>query len=528
MHPGTPPRRRVSSQLTGLAAALALAGLLAGLAACQAPGPATAAGANEPRRVTPQRDWSDAIIYFVLVDRFADGDADNNLDHQPDNPGGWHGGDLKGLTGQLDEIAELGATAIWINPVQTQIDIGLPVDAIREAGVNEWFEHWGFHGYWMDDFTAVDPHFGSEADLSALVEAAHERGMKVLLDVVYNHSGYGSRYTTDPAFEGWVRPEQVNCDADPVRCQVGGLPDFRTEQDEVADYLLEANLGLAARTGIDGFRLDTAKHVTHEFWQSHRRRTAVELGEDFFLLAEVWGGSAEVMDPYFESDEVDAGFDFTFRGSCRDFVEGRMRAIAYSAYLERRHRVRDGYHLAHYLSSHDEPLFLHELGGDEARFRLCVATQMATLGIPVIYYGEEVGRTGSVWPTNRNDMPWGDRDVEPGAGVPRDEALRDWYQRLIALRRAHPALSRGSYTRLHADGDLLVFRREDAGSGDSAVVAVNRGRAPAEVIVEPAGWSGGVVDGLSGEAAAITAEGLRVQVPALDARIYVVADRRAE
>jgi alpha-amylase len=205
-----------------------------------------------------------------------------------------------------------------------------------------------------------------------------------------------------------------------------------------------------------------------------------------------------------------------------------MRAIAYSAYLERRHRVRDGYRLAHYLSSHDEPLFLHELGGDVARFRLCVATQMATLGIPVIYYGEEVGRKGSVWPTNRNDMPWGDRDVEPGAGVPRDEALRDWYQRLIALRRAHPALSRGTYTRLHADGDLLVFRREDAGSGDAAVVAVNRGQTPAEVVVAIEGWAGGIVEGLSGEAVAVTGEGLRVQVPGLGVRIYLAADRRAE
>jgi len=185
--------------------------------------------------------------------------------------------------------------------------------------------------------------------------------------------------------------------------------------------------------------------------------------------------------------------------------------------------VRDGYHLAHYLSSHDEPLQLHEMGGDVDRFKLCVATQMTSLGIPVIFYGEEVARDGGLWPTNRNDMPWGDRAVEPGAGKARDEALRAYYQRLISLRRAHPALSRGTYTRLYVEGDLLVFRKDDPSTGDSVVVAVNRGEAAAGTVVPaPEGWTA-AVDGLTGEAASLDGEGLNVAAPPLTARVYVRA-----
>lgn len=511
-----------SSRTGRLVLVFAAVGLLsAGCQSVSSQTPAVSTTPVTPVTIAPQRNWSDAVLYFVLVDRYADGDASNNANYQPQNPGGWHGGDLKGLAAQLDEIAELGATAIWINPLQEQINIGLPVDAVREAGVDQWFEHRGFHGYWIEDFEALDPHFGSEADLKALVDAAHARGIRVLLDVVYNHSGYGSKYEVDPRYRGWVRHQEPDCERDPIRCRVGGLPDFVTEQAEVATYLMDANIGLAKRTGVDGFRLDTVKHLDHDFWRAHRARTRAELGPDFFLLAEVWGGSSEILDEWFEGDEVDAGFDFSFRGSCQDFVAGRMRAVAYSAYLERRHRVRESYHLAHYLSSHDEPMQLHEMDGDRQRFRLCVAAQMTTLGIPVIYYGEEVAREGSVWPTNRNDMPWGARRIAPGAGKPRDEALRNWYRTLIALRRARPALSRGSYSRLHADGDLLVFRKDDATTGDAAVVAINRAEVGAAISVPaPPGWRS-AMDAITNDPAVLSTEGLDVRVPPLGVRVYV-------
>lgn len=517
---GQTARSRVLSgtrSIACVAAVLALAGCAGG-----PPVPATGPVAG-PVQVMPQRDWSDAVLYFVVLDRFADGSGANNTNVDRNNPGGFHGGDLAGLTAQLDEIAGLGATAIWITPVARQIDFCPPAQPPTGVAVpGGWFEHCAFHGYWADDYRAIDPRFGTEAELKALVEAAHARGIKVLLDVVYNHVGYDSRYLKDPAKAGWFRSKPVDCAEDPLTCQVGGLPDFRTERPDVQDYLLDAQLGLAERTGLDGFRLDTVKHVEHEFWQRHRRESRRRAGGQFFLLAEVWGGSATVLDDYFVNDEMDAGFDFTFKGSCESFVQGKGRTIAFASYLEKRHRVRPGYHLAHYLSSHDEPMALHNLGGDREAFRLCVALQMTSLGIPTIYYGEEVARDGSVWPLNRNDMPWGGRAVLPGRGVERDEGMRDYYRKLIEARRQHTALSRGGFRRLSSDGDLLVFERFDAEAGNAVVVAVNRGPAAARVAVDaPTAWRAGVREVVTGAAATVAGGKLEVDVPARQARIYV-------
>jgi glycosidase len=367
----------------------------------------------------------------------------------------------------------------------------------------------------------LDPRFGSEDDLKALIQEAHARGMKVLLDVVYNHVGYGSHYLEDSATRDWFRKKPVDCAADPLTCQVGGLPDLRTELPEVRAYLLDAHLGLAERTGLDGFRLDTVKHVEHDFWQAHRSATRERVGPDFFLLGEVWGGSAQVLDDWFVNDEMDAGLDFTFKGSCESYVQGKGRTIAFSAYLEKRHRVREGYHLSHYLSSHDEPSARMNLGGDQEAVKLCIALQMTSLGIPMIYYGEEVGARHTTWPMNRVDFPWGNRPVEPGRGVERDASLRDHYRRLIEIRRRHRALSAGGYERLSTDGDLLVFGRNHEPSGDAVVVAINRGTGPAEArVAAPAGWGGRAVDALSGEPAAVTEGTLQVVVPPRSARIY--------
>jgi alpha-amylase len=511
-----------------LACACALLVLGSALAGCASTGTTSTqrvATTHAPVKVVPQRDWSDAVLYFVILDRYADGDGTNDAKVDRNNPGGWHGGDLKGLTAQLDEIASLGATAIWITPVVQQIDFCPPSQAPVGVTVpGGWFEHCAFHGYWAEDFTRLDPHFGTEADLRALVEAAHARGMKVLLDVVYNHVGYDAHYLKDPATAAWVRTKPVECAVDELHCQVGGLPDLRTELPAVQDYLLAAQLGLAKRAGLDGFRLDTVKHVEHEFWQRHRLETRAQLGNDFFLLAEVWGGSATVLDDYFADDEMNAGFDFTFKGSCESYVQGKGRTIAFASYLEKRDKVRAGHYLAHYLSSHDEPMALANLGGDKQAFKLCVALQMTSLGIPTIYYGEEVARPGSTWPLNRSDMPWGKRAVLPGKGIARDEDMRAYYQRLIQARRENVALSSGVFRRLSWDGDLLVFERSDATSGNAVVVAVNRGKTEVTSVVDaPQAWgtSGEAADAITGVKLSVNAGRIAVNVPPRAARVYI-------
>ncbi len=446
--------------------------------ATPAPAPALAAAP-----AAPARRWSDEVLYFVVLDRFADGDASNNLKVDKKAPGAFHGGDFKGLHDQLDELSSLGVTALWITPVVKNID-----GFVTGAG----FPDWGYHGYWADDFHQVDPRFGTEQELKALVDACHQRGIRVLLDVVYNHPGYNSKYLKAPETRGWLRSEELGtCGQDDLTSCVSGLPDFKTEQPEVAKYLLDAQMAWGKRTGVDGFRLDTVKHVDHPFWQEHRRRTREELGKDFFLLGEVWGGDRESLDPWFSTDEMDAGFDFGFQGSALAWAQGRGRTVAFDSYLRSRHKVRKGYHLSHFLSSHDVPGALFQLQGNKALFRLAAALQLTTSGIPVIYYGEEVGRPGGDWPANRSDMPWGERAVQPGAGLPRDESLRQFYQKLIAIRRAHPALARGTHKGLVTEGDVYAFIRHEPESGDAVVVAVNRSNKKQSVSFPwPEAWSG--------------------------------------
>lgn len=498
-----------------LASLTLLAVLSAGCASGPPPAAESSAGPAErpPVSVRAQTDWREAILYFVVVDRFADGDRANNAGVDRAAKGAFHGGDLRGLRQQLGELAELGITALWITPVVKNID-----GFVTGAG----FPDWGYHGYWADDFTRLDPRFGSEEDLAALVDDAHRRGIKVLLDVVYNHAGYGSSYLTAPATRDWLRSEEAGtCGSDDLTSCLAGLPDFKTELPEVRDYLMDAHLGLAARVGLDGFRLDTVKHVTHDFWQEHRRRLDAELGEKFFLVGEVWGGDATSLDPWFAGDEMDAGFDFSFQGSVIGFLLGRGRPVAFNRYLERRHEVRDGYHLAHYLSSHDVRGGLAMLDGDVELFRLAALLQLTVSGIPTIYYGEEVARPGGDWPENRSDMPWADRQIPPGAGLPRDERLRADYRRLIAIRRAHPALWRGGHEGVHFDTDLLVFLRADPESEDLVMVAVNRGAEPVTASLErPPAWSGRQVRDIWGmEAVGGGGDRLELEVGARSARI---------
>jgi glycosidase len=493
----------------------ALATLLLWGCAGTRPAQKAAPEAARPVTVVPQADWSEAILYFAITDRWADGDLTNDADVDRSAKGTFHGGDLLGLREHLDEIAGLGATAIWITPVVKNID-----GFVTGAG----FPDWAYHGYWADDFTRLDPRFGSETELKALVDECHRRGIKVLLDVVYNHAGYGTHYLTDPSTKGWLRSEERGtCGQDDLTQCVAGLPDWKTEQPEVAEFLLQAQLGWAKRSGVDGFRLDTVKHVGHPFWQEHRKRTREQLGQGFFLLGEVWGGDAQVLDPYFASDELDAGFDFGFQGSVLGFVQGRGRAVAFDRYLKSREKVRPGYRVVDFLSSHDVPGALFQLGGDTRLFRQAAVLQFTSIGIPMIYYGEEVARIGGDWPDNRSDMPWDGRKILPGEGKPRDEALRADYVRLIAIRRAHPALSRGVHEKLVAEGDLLVFLQKDLKSDDAVVVAVNRGDSPVVArFPAPEAWGGGPVrDDWNGVAVPLTDGTVETTLEGKTARILV-------
>lgn len=459
--------------------------------------------------------WQDAVIYFVMLDRWADGDPANNPAVDLTAKGAFHGGDLKGLRASLDEIAGLGVTAIWITPVVKNIE-----GFVTGAG----FPDWAYHGYWPDDFTRIDPRFGTEDDLKGLVDDCHVRGMRVLLDVVYNHAGYNSRYLSDSRTKEWLRSSETGtCGQDDLTSCVSGLPDWKTELPEVDAFVMNPQLDLARRVGVDGFRLDTVKHIDHPFWKEHRKLTRERLSPEFFLLGEVWGGDAGVLDPWFAGDEFDAGFDFGFAGSVTGFLLGNGRTVAFDRYLKSREKVRPGYHLAHFLSSHDVKGSLSILGGDPDLFLLAAVLQFTSVGLPVICWGDEVARPGGDWPDNRGDMPWGDRPISPGAGKPRNDAVRERYLDLISLRRAHPSLSRGIHTGLSGKGDLLVYSQTDTVSADAVVVAVNRGAAEASAVFKvPALWGNAVIeDRWNRVSFPAPGDSMAIRVPPKSARILV-------
>lgn len=391
-------------------------------------------------------EWRDEIIYFVMLDRFADGDTSNNQGVDIDDPLAFHGGDLKGLAANLPEIADLGATAVWLTPIVEQVN---PVP--NEHGLFH-----GHHGYWANSFTRIDPRYGSEDDLRLLVERAHELGMKVILDVVYNHVGYDADWTkTRPE---WLR-QGDECGGNAETLCLAGLPDLRTERDDVRQYLFDAHIGLAERTGLDGFRLDTVKHISHDFWQEHHRVVRERLGPDFLLLGEVWGADKYLAEPYFASDELDAITDFAFREQTLKFLNGVSDASRFGRYLAKRHNVAEGKLLAPFLSNHDMPMLLAMLRGDVRKLNIAATLLFTLEGLPIVTWGEEVGRRGGIWPDNRQDMVWDDR---------RDEVLRQSFQNLIALRKATPSLNGSEIEILHAEGRALAFTR-----GPEALVLIN-------------------------------------------------------
>jgi alpha-amylase len=388
------------------------------LVAC---GAKTAAPAATKEPATP-------VIYFAMTDRFANGDRSNDHGADPAAAGAYHGGDLAGLRAKLPYLDELGVDVLWISPIVDNID-----EPVRGAG----FEDWGYHGYWAKDFERVDEHLGTEDDLRGLVAHAHARGMRVLLDVVLNHPGYGARWADDPA---WTRaPTRGDCGADALTECLYGLPDFRTERPEVADWLIARHVDWLARSGADGFRVDSAKHVGLDVLAGLRAAAPRA-----FLLGEVWGLRPGAPDaaPYL-AGAFDAVYDFELYERAFAFVTGAADARVTAAWLAARGPDADRF--VTFLNTHDTPGFLHRLGGDRDAFLVAAALLLTAPGTPLLYYGDELGRRGGDWPHNRSDMPWDAPDVHIQAGVRE-------------LVRAHRRVA-GPIEIVRAEERVLVYRR---------------------------------------------------------------------
>lgn len=417
------------------------------------------------------RDWDEAIIYFMLTDRFYDGNPDNNdpynLGYQDyDNPRGtYQGGDFKGVTEKLDYLEELGVNTIWITPIVENIAYDVNFDAPQGS-------YFAYHGYWAQDFEQLNPHLGTMDEFHELIDAAAARDIDIMADVVLNHPGYGLKpdsglgegappgYPNDEArqrFDGMLRESSGSGD---LKMELSGLPDFKTEEAAVREQLVDWQTNWVEKsTTANGnslayYRVDTVKHVDDTTWQ-HFRNQLTKQKPDFQLIGESWGAGQSNNHGYLGTGTMDSLLDFEFKETAHQFVAGNLES-ANQRLTERNQAMDNTSLLGQFLSSHDEDGFLHSLGNDHGKAMLAATLQMTAKGQPVIYYGEELGQTGANnWPEydNRYDLAWDQ--------VEENEMLAH-YQKLTAFRNANSDLM--------AKGD----RQHITGSDQEEFIVVER------------------------------------------------------
>lgn len=416
----------------------------------------------------------EAVFYQIFPERFANGDSTNDPagtlpweDGVP-APDNFFGGDLQGVIDHLDHLEELGVNAIYFTPV-------------FKATTN--------HKYDTMDYMQVDPHFGDNEKLKELVKVCHARGIRVLLDAVFNHSGYWFppfqevlEKGKDSKYIDWfyvrdypiVTEPRPNYDTFAFEWR---MPKLNTENPEVSKYLLDVAEYWIKEVGIDGWRLDVANEVDHAFWREFRQ-TVKRVNPDAYILGEIWHDSM----PWLQGDQFDAVMNYPVTDAVLEYIA--KQSIDAEAFANQIHTVLAGYPQQvnevafNLLDSHDTPRLLTLVEGDKRKLKLAVLFQLTFLGTPCIYYGDEVGMTGGADPGCRKPMEW--REAK------QDRELLGFYQSLIELRKKHRALRDGSFRFLKAEGDVVVVER--AYGGETFVIAFNRGAKPVEVEVpRPAG-----------------------------------------
>ncbi len=431
-------------------------------------------------------DWvRDAIFYQIFPDRFARSltlPKPAYLDEWGATPTnqGYQGGDLIGVMERLDYLQDLGVNAIYFTPI---------------------FQSASNHRYHTHDYEKVDPMLGGNAALRRLLDAAHARGMKIVLDGVFNHASRGFFQFHDilengrnSAYLDWFTihgyPLNAYDSPKPPRYDawwgLPALPKFNIKTPAVREYLL----GIARHWidfGIDGWRLDVANEIDDDaFWREFRHR--VRAGNpDAYIVGEVWKESQH----WLQGDMWDAVMNYLFTRACVGFFIGdeadrgeldrttlsattTLDAPAFAAEID---RVLGLYHpevnavQLNLLSSHDMARFLTLARGDQSALRLATLFQMTYPGAPSIYYGDEIGLSGGHDPLNRGAFPW--------EASRWDHDLLHDFQRLIALRTSSPALRRGSYRRLLAQGHVHVHERSY--ENETVIVAINVGKSDQRV-----------------------------------------------
>lgn len=387
-------------------------------------------------------DWDEAVVYFMMTDRFFDGNKSNNTASGADtygkNPGLYHGGDFAGVTAKLDYLQDLGVNTIWITPIVENIK---GVD-VTDEGSKDVPYNAAYHGYWASDFTKLNPTLGTTKEFETMISEAHKRGMRIMVDIVVNHAGYG----TESTFADMLRDKSVS-EGD-IKSWQSGLPDFATENADVRAKLVEWQTSWMKDYGVDYFRVDTVKHVDSTTWAALKNSTT-EVNPSFKMIGEYFGAGYASNGSTLGTGQMDADLDFDFNDQATSFVSGNISSV--EKFLSARNSaLNNTYMTGQFLSSHDEDGFKAALmkgkgyTEDQATSAALVAAtlQLTAKGIPVIYYGEEVGLSGLnnyPYQTNRYDMDF--------SLATENNVTYQHYKTMLSIRNAYTdVFARGSRT----------------------------------------------------------------------------------
>lgn len=451
----------------------------------------------------------DAIFYQIFPDRFANGDPTND----PPGVAPWgekptvhkfQGGDLRGVIEKLNYLADLGITAIYFTPI---------------------FEAASTHRYDTTDYFHIDRKLGTLEDFKELLQKAHEHGIKVVLDGVFNHCGRGFFAFHDlleleehSGYREWFHVRRFPLNAYTPGKAVNyegwwgykGLPKFNTDNPAVRKMILDV-AKYWIDLGIDGWRLDVPNEIDDDAFWKEFRQVVKSANTDAYILGEIWDANPR----WVNDDHFDAVMNYPVRKALISWLNGEIAANGFGRQIQ---QVLDAYPQAHThamyvpLGSHDTERILTVFNHQVEKVKLAMLFQFTYPGAPAIYYGDEIGLTGEKDPDCRKAFPWDEKNWNFG--------LRNFVQKLIHLRKENPELRRGTYRALTVDPQEAVYAYERVYEGERIVVALN-GSSEARTVSLRGDWIKGQVvsDLLSHEKYTIDGEMLNVNLAAWGAAI---------
>jgi glycosidase len=417
--------------------------------------------------------WArDAVVYQIFPERFHPGtDTLPEKWYDPVERGSFLGGTLRGIIRKLEYLADLGINCLYMTPI---------------------FLSASNHKYDTIDYLKIDPSFGTKEDFVELVSEAHRRGIRVVLDAVFNHISSDAAQFRDVMEKGnlseywdWFSVRTFPCEVKDfpeyaTYGYFGSMPKLITSNPATREYLLSAAEYWTREADIDGWRIDVAGEIEHDFWREFRRRIK-GINPEILITGELWGDASS----WLQGDQFDTVMNYPLRAAITGFLcEGKSPQSFFSTLAI----LRAGYIAAPWsilwnlIGSHDTPRFLTKAGGDKARLRMAVLIQMTLPGAPFIYYGDELAMEGGADPDCRRGMAW-----ERG-----DYGMYGYYKALIAARKKYPVLRFGDLVRRESGDNMLVYSLDH--QGESAIVVLNLADAVCSYAV-----SGEYTDLLSGE-----------------------------